>query len=71
MIPSTIGGINKLPENEKRAIYARYIPRELIQKYDLPSVLEDSDLMQFRFAPGSSNVEMRLYHQAGFADPIL
>ena len=26
MQPSTIGGINKLPENEKRAIYARYIP---------------------------------------------
>jgi hypothetical protein len=33
MQPSTIGGINKLPENEKRAIYARYIPQELIQKF--------------------------------------
>jgi hypothetical protein len=71
MNPSTIGGINKLPENEKRAIYARYIPQELIQKFNLPDLLEDKDLLQFRFAPGSSNVEMRLYHQAGFADPIL
>jgi hypothetical protein len=71
MNPSTIGGINKLPENEKRAIYARYIPKDLIQKFNLPNLIEDNELLQFRFAPGSSNVEMRLYHQAGFPDPIL
>jgi hypothetical protein len=71
MNPSTIGGINKLPENEKRAIYARYIPKELIQKFNLPKLLENKELLQFRFEPGSSNVEMRLYHQADFADPIL
>jgi len=71
MNPSTIGGINKLPENEKRAIYARYIPKDLIRKFNLPKLLENKELLQFRFEPGSSNVEMRLYHQAGFADPIL
>ncbi|HEX6269005.1 MAG TPA: hypothetical protein VFZ43_02115 [Anaerolineales bacterium] len=71
MNPSTIGGINKLPENEKRAIYARYIPQELIQRFDLPDLTDNKELLQFRFAPGSSNVEMRLYHQAGFIDPIL
>lgn len=71
MQPSTIGGINKLSEDEKRAIYARYIPKELIQKFNLPDLLEDNELLQFRFEPGSSNVEMRLYHQAGFADPVL
>jgi len=71
MNPSTIGGINKLPENEKRAIYARYIPTDLIQKFNLPKLPENKELLQFRFAPGSSNAEMRLYHQAGFADPIL
>ena len=71
MQPSTIGGINKLPEDEKRAIYARYIPRELIQKFDLPDLREDRELLQFRFEAGSSDVEMRLYHQAGFIDPIL
>ena len=71
MNPSTLGGINKLPENEKRAIYARYIPKDLIQKFNLPKLLENKELLQFRFEPGSSNVEMRLYHQAGFADPIL
>ena len=71
MPPSTIGGINKLSENEKRAIYARYIPQELIQKFDLPDLTDNRELLQFQFAPGSSNVEMRLYHQDGFADPIL
>jgi len=71
MNPSTIGGINKLPELEKRAIYVRYIPKELIQKFDLPELTHNEDLLQFRFAEGSSDVEMRLYHQVGFQDPVL
>jgi hypothetical protein len=71
MQPSTIGGINKLSEEEKRAIYARYIPNELIQKFNLPQLSDRKDLLQFRFAKGSSDVEMRLYHQAGFQDPVL
>ena len=71
MTPSTIGGINKLSEEEKRAIYARYIPKELIEKFKLPALTERKDLLQFRFAEGSSDVEMRLYHQADFQDPVL
>src|ERR1044071_6905698 len=71
MQTSTIGGINKLPENEKRAIYTRYIPQELIQKFDLPELTHHKELLQFRFAEGSSDVEMRLYHQVGFQDPVL
>lgn len=71
MTPSTIGGINKLPENEKREIYARYIPRILIQKFDLPDLIHNSDLLKFRYATGSSDVEMMLYHEKGFPDPIL
>lgn len=71
MNPSTIGGINKLAEDEKRAIYARYIPRELIQKFNLPPLATDMEHLQFRFAAGSSDVEMRVYHQIGFPDPVL
>ena len=71
MTPSTIGGINKLPEDDKRAIYARYIPKELIEKFRLPALAERKDLLQFRFAEGASDVEMRLFHQAGFQDPVL
>jgi hypothetical protein len=71
MQPSTIGGINKLPENEKRAIYGRYIPRELIERFHLPDPVQDHELLQFRFASGASDVEMMLYHEPGFPDPIL
>ena len=71
MQPSTIGGINKLPEDEKRAIYARYIPKELIEKFNLPDLTNNPDLLQFRFAAGSIDVEMLVYHQQGFPDPIL
>jgi hypothetical protein len=71
MTPSTIGGINKLPEQEKRAIYARYIPKELNQRFNLPELAQNHDLLQFRFADGSSDVEMRVYHQPGFEDPVL
>lgn len=71
MTPSTIGGINKLPENEKRDIYTRYIPPELIRKFDLPELVLNKELLKFRYAEGSSDVEMMLYHEVGFPDPIL
>ena len=71
MNPSTIGGVNKLPEAEKRAIYARYIPKELIEKFNLSQLAQNEDLLKFRFASGSSDVEMYLYHQVGFPDPLL
>jgi hypothetical protein len=71
MQPSTIGGINKLPEDEKRAIYGRYIPKELIEKFNLPDPVNDHERLQFRFASGASDVEMRLFHEPGFPDPIL
>jgi len=73
MPPSTIGGINLLPEPEKRAIYSRYIPSELLEKYNIPPLTSATgyNLLQFRFASGSSDVEMRLFHETNFPDPIL
>lgn len=71
MTPSTIGSINKLPEPEKRELYSRYIPPELLAKFDLQSVADDHDLLKFRFAQGSSDVEIMLYHEKGFPDPVL
>ena len=73
MIPSTIGGINRLPENEKRALYARYIPTELLERFQLPPLTSalGRNLLQFRFAPGSSDMEMSLYHKPEASDPIL
>jgi len=73
MQPSTIGGINCLPEPEKRAIYARYIPRQLLERFNLPDA--DSQRIQqflnFKFVPGSTDVEMSLFHEKRFPDPIL
>ena len=60
-----------LDEAEKRAIYARYIPQDLIKRFNLPNLADNPELLQFRFAPGASDVEMRLYHQPGFQDPLL
>ena len=71
MNPSTIGGINKLPEQEKRSIYGRYIPKELTKKFNLPDPIQDQELLKFRFADGASDVEMMLFHKPGFPDPIL
>lgn len=69
----TIGGINNLPENEKRAIYTRVIPRGLLERFKLPT--PDSQRIQhftqFKFAPGSSDVELSLFHEERFPDPIL
>ncbi|RJP51446.1 MAG: hypothetical protein C4583_08580 [Anaerolineaceae bacterium] len=73
MKPSTIGGINNLPENEKREIYMRVVPRGLIERFHLPA--PDSQRIKsftrFKFAPGSSDVELSLFHEERFADPIL
>ena len=71
MPPFNIAGINRLPEREKREIYARYIPQALIEKFNLHDLENNHELLQFRFAEGSSDVELLLYHQVNFPDPIL
>lgn len=71
MTPSTIGGINNLSENEKRSIYARYIPEALLQKFNIPEPTNNLQQLKFRCEEGSSDVEMMLYHKVGFPDPVL
>ena len=73
MRPSTIGGINLLAEQEKRRIYYGLIPRELLEYFQLPRIdtPQFDSLAHFRFAPGSSNVEMSLFHEPHFPDPVL
>lgn len=72
--PSTVGGINLLPDDEKNRIYARLIPRELIERLHIPADFKDLDgnsLLDIKAASGSTDVDIRLYHQAGFPDPVL
>jgi len=70
---STIGSINKLPEEEKREIYARVIPQELLTRFRLPDADSQriQQFMQFKFDSGSSDVELSLFHDRHFPDPIL
>jgi len=73
MKPSTIAGINLLSEEEKRRIYCGLVPRELLEQFHLPRIdtPQFDSFTQFQFAPGSSNVEMSLFHEPNFPDPIL
>lgn len=69
----TIGSINNLPEDEKCAIYMRVVPRELLQRFNLPTPNSKRirNFVKFKFEPGSSDVEMSLFHDERFPDPIL
>lgn len=73
MYPSTIGGINKLPEAEKRQLYTRVIPRPLLERFHLPDLDSQriQNFLKFKFASGSSDVELSLFHEERFPDPIL
>lgn len=72
--PSSIGSINRLPEHEKIEIYRRVIPTELLDRFHIPLYLHDTEgrpLFTLQAQPGSSDVELALYHRYGFPDPIL
>ena len=73
MEPSTIGSINRLPEDEKRKIYSRVIPDQLLDRFNLPQVNSNrlNSFLKFDYEPGSTDVEMYLYHELRFPDPIL
>ncbi len=73
MGPSTIGGINRLPEEEKRRIYNRIIPKEILNRFSLPELNSQrlQQFIKFDFESGSSDVEMSLFHEAHFPDPVL
>jgi hypothetical protein len=72
--PSTIGGINRLPEPQKREIYTRVIPPELFDKYNINPFLFDiqgHDLLKIVAPAGSTSTEISLFHRHGFPDPVL
>ena len=73
MPPSTIGGINLLPEVTKREIYGRTIPTELLERFQIPPLdsIRIANYLQFKFAPGTSDVEIYLFHEPRFPDPVL
>lgn len=74
MTQTTISGINNLSHREKRDIFTKLIPPQLLNHFQLNSSLIDSngnDLLSLRSYPGTSTAEMKLHHLIGFQDPIL
>lgn len=74
MQPTSITSINRLAEEEKREIYTRLIPNELIEHFNLGADLHDkdgNDLLYLRAPSGNNTMEMSLYHEDGFPDPVL
>jgi hypothetical protein len=70
----TIGGVNRLPEAQKRTIYSRMIPSQVYSRFNLDPTLVDSqgnDLLTLHCDPGSTMAEIDLRHEAGFPDPIM
>jgi len=73
MNPSSIASINGLPEEKKREIYTRLIPQELLTRFNLPERNSQrlQSFIRYKSIPGQSDVEISLYHEHRFPDPIL
>lgn len=70
----SIAGINKLSYEEKRAILLPLIPEELFRRLSLPRNLIDpngNDLFQIKGQTGEQDLELKIFHQFGFEDPVL
>ncbi len=74
LLASTISGVNRLSESEKRAIYSLLIPNELLDRFQIdPSFMDGdgNDLLSLHVPSGSTTAEMELRHTHGFQDPVL
>jgi len=73
MPPSTIGGINLLPDAQKREIYGNAVPKELLERFNLPSLdtVRALNFLKLKCEPGATDVELYLYHEQRFPDPVL
>jgi len=72
--PHTISAVNLLPPAKKREIYSQLIPAQLIESFNFSQDFSDAqgnDLLRISCEPGSSDVEMELFHIYGSRDPVL
>jgi hypothetical protein len=70
----SIAALNHLPDEEKHAIYARFIPPELLDRFSLPPDYQNllqSGLLLLKCKPGRTDVVLELRHELGFEDPLL
>jgi hypothetical protein len=74
MSPHSIAGINQLPAPEKEAIYHRFIPPILLERFGITQDLKDAqgrDLCRCRFAAGATDAVLALRHSVDALDPLL
>lgn len=70
----SIAAINQLPEDQKRALYTRFIPPALLDQFGISRQLEDSrgrSLAKFSYEPGSTDLVIELRHEVAAEDPLL
>jgi hypothetical protein len=74
MAPLSVAGVNRLPLQEKEAIYGGLIPRELLDRFGISADLKDSAghlLGEFRCESGATDVVVILHHSPAASDPML
>jgi hypothetical protein len=74
MSPYSIAGINRLPTDEKRRIYFRFVPETLLSLFDIGRDLTDRagrSLVRLEAQAGSSDVILELRHAYDAEDPTL
>ena len=70
----SIAGVNNLSEKERREIFLHLVPQELFNRFSLaPDLIDEwgNNLLFIEGEKGSQSLELRMYHEAGFQDPIL
>ena len=73
MTPRSIAAINELPEAQKREIYSRFIPPQLLNQFEISQSLEDEQgqpLAIFRYRAGSTDFVIELLHEINAEDPL-
>jgi hypothetical protein len=74
MSPHSIAAVNSLPPAEKETIYRRFIPRVLLERFQIPPDLMDAQgrpLERIACAPGATDVVVQLRHEFEARDPVL
>ncbi len=72
--PTSIRGINNLPEPEKLAIYKTLLPEWLFVNYGVDSdtlMVDGQKVIYLRCPPGSRAMELSVRRRAGDIDPML
>jgi hypothetical protein len=74
MRPRSISAINKLDKQEKLEIYTRFLPKVLLDRFNIPPTFHDAagnQLLRLRCEPGTTDVVIELKHIHNAPDPVL